>query len=602
MTTGTAAGSRRRDRFSSHLGREKLRLTIMGLLLPAFVGLQLYVPQLLGQFVDLALAGAGMAALRDVAVFFLVAALFRQLLGAAATYTGADLGWRVTNTLRADLAAHAFSLDLDWHRSRTPGELIERIDGDLTALGNFYSQFSVRVAGGLLLVLSVLVVLWLMDPWIGLSLTLVSVLEVVLILATRRRAEAATELERQSSAEFYSFIEERLAGIEDIRANGAGRHSLWRFNPVMRDYLRRSLVAWRSRMVAWLGAWGAYVIGLLLGMGLMIFFVLQGKHTVGAAFVVFQYLGILNEQIELVTQHMQELQKASAGLTRVRQLLAEEPKLPAGGTERLPAGPLALRFEHVTFSYPATVDLPARTTLADVSFSLRPGEVLGLLGRTGSGKTTMTRLLFRFYDPDSGSVKLGGHDLRRLTDDHLHSRVGLVTQDVQLFRATVRDNLTFFSADHSDAELRELLESLGLAAWLAALPDGLDTVIEAGGSNLSAGEAQLLALARVFLKDPGIVILDEPSSRLDPDTERRLGQAVDRLLRGRTAVIIAHRLETVARADSILIMSDGRVAEYGDRRRLAADPASRYARLLQTARGAGDLDRLLADGEGETDD
>lgn len=588
-----AAGSGR-QRLTDYFRKQGWRIALMGVLLLLFVGLQLYVPLLLGEFIDAAMGGAVAAVLRDIALTFLLAAVFRQLLGAGATVVSTDLGWRVTNSLRFDLAKHVFSMDIDWHKSRTPGEFIERIDGDLTALGNFFDQFAVRVLGGLLIVLSVLVVLWVIDPWIGLGLTLVSLLEVAVILRSRRRAEAASAEERASSAELFSFVEERLAGIEDLRANGAGPHSMWSFNPVMRSFHGKTLTAWRARMAAWLGAYGAYVLGLLVGMGLMILFVLQGKHTVGTAFIVFQYLGMLNDQIETVTQHMQELQKASAGMSRVREMLAAESSLRPAGNRQLQSGPLEVSFERVTFSYPARGELPASTTMRDVSFRLKPGEVLGLLGRTGSGKTTLTRLLFRFYDPVTGTVRLAGHDLRDLSEQSLRSGVGLVTQDVQLFQASVRDNLTFFARDHSDERLLELLSGLGLGGWLKTLPAGLDTIVSAGGSNLSAGESQLLALGRVFLKDPGLVILDEPSSRLDPDTERKLASAVDRLLEGRTAIIIAHRLDTVARADSILILDEGRVIEHGPRTRLAADPESRYARLLRASAGGAELDRLLA--------
>jgi ATP-binding cassette subfamily B protein len=221
--------------------------------------------------------------------------------------------------------------------------------------------------------------------------------------------------------------------------------------------------------------------------------------------------------------------------------------------------------------------------LHDVSFTLEPGRVLGLLGRTGSGKTTIARLLFRLYDPLAGEVRVGGVDPRHARLGALRARIGLVTQDVQLFEASLRDNLTFFDPAIEDEHLLGVLETLGLKSWLERLPQGLGTMISR--SSLSAGEAQLLALARVFIKDPGLVILDEASSRLDPATEALLERALNKLLEGRTAIIIAHRLQTVERADEILILDDGRILEHGSRRRLAADPESRFATLRRAGLG-----------------
>ena len=220
--------------------------------------------------------------------------------------------------------------------------------------------------------------------------------------------------------------------------------------------------------------------------------------------------------------------------------------------------------------------------LHDVSFTLEPGAVLGLLGRTGSGKSTLARLVLRFYDPLNGAVRWSGVDLRTVSLAQLRGRLGVVTQEVQLFHATVRDNLTLFDTDIRDEQIRQAISILGLDAWLATLPDGLDTLLAGGDSGLSAGEAQLLAFTRVFLRDPALVILDEASSRLDPATEQLVGRAVERLLSGRTAIVIAHRLRTVEHVDQIVILEHGRIIELGPRPVLAADPDSRLSALLRT--------------------
>jgi ATP-binding cassette subfamily B protein len=230
------------------------------------------------------------------------------------------------------------------------------------------------------------------------------------------------------------------------------------------------------------------------------------------------------------------------------------------------------------------IDLDAikEMVLCNIEFNLKPGRILGLLGRTGSGKTTITRLLFRLYDPDEGCIRLGGVDLRDLHIQELRRSVGMVTQNIQLFHATVRENLTFFDESVPDERVIQAIRDLGLWDWYSSLPKGLDTELESGGGGLSAGEAQLLAFTRIFLRDPGLVILDEATSRLDPATEHLIELAVDKLIQNRTAIIVAHRLGTVERADDILIIEDGEICEFGERLQLASDPDSRFYHLLET--------------------
>jgi ABC-type multidrug transport system fused ATPase/permease subunit len=235
----------------------------------------------------------------------------------------------------------------------------------------------------------------------------------------------------------------------------------------------------------------------------------------------------------------------------------------------------------VGFGYASGTDSSTHFRVNHVSFHLPPGQILGVIGRTGSGKSTLARLLLRLYDPQSGAIRLGGVDLRDVALADLRAHVGLVTQEVQLFQAGVRANVSFFAPANDDARLEKALRHLGLWDWVANLPNGLDTVL-GGAQGLSAGEAQLLAFARVFLKNPGLVILDEAGSRLDPATEQLLERAIDGLLANRSAIIIAHRLATVQRADLIMLLDNGQVVEFGPRAALAADPTSHFARLLRS--------------------
>jgi ATP-binding cassette subfamily B protein len=303
---------------------------------------------------------------------------------------------------------------------------------------------------------------------------------------------------------------------------------------------------------------------------------------------VFHYTELIRHPIDQIRTQMEDLQKAGAGIARVEELFAARTHLPETGTRRLPEGPLALEFENVSFAYRDEAS-NGEAVLEDVDLDMAPGRVLGLLGRTGSGKSTMARLITRLYDPSEGVIRIGGIDLREVEREGRRARIGMVTQEVQLFRASVRENLTFFDEQVADDRIWTVLLELGLGDWVYGLPNGLDTMLESGSGGLSAGQAQLLAFARIFLRDPGLVILDEASSRLDPATEMLIERAVDRLLENRTGIVIAHRLATVDRADDILILERGRIVEFGPRRELASDPESRFATLLRTG-----MEELLA--------
>ena len=560
----------------------RARVMLLSAVLLTGIACQAVNPQLIRAFIDRATSGGSRGGLLTLAAGFTALAVSHQILNVAATYIAEQVGWRATNELRADLADHLLRLDMGFHKGHTPGELIERVDGDVTTLSDFFASFVIRVLGNLVLVVAVLSLLWRESVWVGLTMTGWAVLVLVGMLAIQTVAIPWWKAMRARSAEFFGFLGEQLAGTEDVRASGGVPFMMHRFTRVMRAWLPEQV---RARM-GFAALWGWSILTyLIVGMALVFWLGWQGLQagtlTIGAVYLVFHYSDMMREPLEQIRRQMEVLQKAGAGIARVEDLLALRSRLEENGRATLPGGPLSVEFRRVSFAY-RDDESNGETVLQGVDLALAPGRVLGVLGRTGSGKSTMARLLTRLYDPGEGEVAVGGTPLPALAGGALRSRVAMVTQEVQLFRGSVRDNLTFFAPGGPDERLWEVLFSLGIGDWAAALPSGLDTILETGSAGISAGQAQLLAFARVFLRDPGLVILDEASSRLDPVTETLIERAVDRLLAGRTGVIIAHRLATVERADDILILEAGRVAEWGQRAALAADPASRFSALLRT--------------------
>ena len=578
------------------------RLLGLGTVLLAGIGLQLLPPQLMGRFLDMATTGSSLEALTRLAALVIGVVLVQQLCAVLAAYLGEAVAWTATNRLRHRLMEHCLHLDLAFHHARTPGEMIERLDSDVTVLANFFSQFVVLMVGNLLLLLGVLALLFQADWRIGLvGLTLALVL--LLTLARLRNLGIPyAAAHRQSNADLYAYLEERLGGIEEIRANGAVAYTMQRFYSLLRTVFHKSLLE------NWTFSIPFAVLTLLAAVGtagvLALSAALYGRNvmTIGTVYLVFHYTALLRTPINAITRQIEDLQRAGGSIVRLQELqgiasslkeegvqdragqIGAEDRHDASTPHRVTRRALAVTFEHVTFGY--TPDTPV---LHDISFQLQPGKTVGLLGRTGSGKSSLGRLLLRLYDPTQGRICLGheqADDLRQMSLAQVRQQVGLVTQHVELFQATLRDNLTFWNPAITDHQLDQVLHEVGLDQWLRTLPRGLDTLLTAGSGTLSAGEAQLIAFARIFLRNPGLVILDEASSRLDPVTAARLEGVQARLLAGpsgaRTALIIAHRLATVRSVDEIMILDKGRLVEHGPRCALEQNPHSRFAQLLQT--------------------
>ncbi len=562
------------------------RVIVLGLLVLFVTVSQIIAPFIVSNYIDLATKNKGLILFNDVlktlkfyGIVYSVLTVIQYSVNALNVYLAQSIAWTATNRLRYDLTEHCINLDMTFHNKYKPGELIERIDGDVNTLATFLSQFSVELITSAFLIIGIVVVFFIKSWLIGLFFLILLLASISTLYFLRNVAVRNWQKQRQTDSELYGMIEEGLANIEDVKANGGEYYVMNKFFEKSRKnyhYFNRAILKeqWYE-----LALWGIVAISNVLVFAPAIPAIRNANISLGTIFLFQMLAALLIRPIIRISRQLQLLQQAGASIKRINSFLKFETKIKDSGTAKLDRSALSVEFDNVFFSYNNT-DL----VLNGVSFKLDPTKSLGLIGHTGSGKTTISRLIFRLYDIDDkkGKILLNDINIKEIELEELRKQIAYVPQDVQLFHATLRDNISFFNKKIKDEKIRQILFDLGLEKWYNRLPNGLDTVMLSEFSGLSAGEEQLLALARAFVKSPNLVILDEASSRLDPATEKLIEEAIDKLLMNRSAIIIAHRLSTLKKVDDILILDKGKVVEYGNREKLANDSSSYYYRLLKT--------------------
>lgn len=549
----------------------------LGALVAASSALSLAGPLVVRRIVDIATEGGADAAGRitRAALLFLGIAVATQLIMVTVAWVATVTAWRTTNTIRLTMARHVLGLDHEFHRTHTPGELIQRVDGDVTSVSDFLGRVVPKITGAAAVVAGMLVVLAVIDWRLAVGAAVYVAAAGAVVVRGRHRAVGESSDEMGAYAALYGGIEERLTAAEDLRANGAGRHAMWRFIDESGRTMRSSVRRESAFLRLWWAVQGALSIGSVAALVAGTALVSAGAISVGTAFLLFQYVLLLERPLEDVVHELETIQKANGAMVRVIDLLAVEPAVVDDGTVTPPAGPLSVDFHHLGFDYG-----DGEAVLDDIHLTLAAGRSMGIVGRTGSGKTTLSRLVLRLVEATGGELRLGGVPIAEIPMAALRRRVAMIPQEVELFSGTIRDNVTLFDTAPTDAAVERALEQAGLGALVAA---GIHRELGAGGAGLSAGEAQLLALARVWLRDPDLVVLDEATARVDPETEARLDAAVTALMADRTTLVIAHRLSTLRHVDEILVLDRGRVLEHGPRDVLAADATSRFHHLLEVA-------------------
>ena len=563
-------------RLLPYLGKDRRRLGLTLLLLIPVAFAAAVQPLLVGQAISVLrreptlgwLDGMPVAAaLRLLVLLLLLAVMLRLGLQGIQTFNVQAVGQRLTARIRNDLFAHAMSLSLRFH-DRTPvGKLLTRLTSDVDALAEVFGSGAVGVLADLVTLLVIAVTMISIEWRLGLLLLVSQVPVVFGILWLQGRYRKANYRVREELSQLNADLQENLQGLEVVQMFRREAANSARFAQVTNAYREAvtgtilyessisALIEWVAlsaiAVVLALGGW--MVLGSAMGLGTLTTFILYSQR--------------LFDPLRQLAERFTQIQGGLTAVERIGELL-EQPieiaDLPAGdrtaaairsGSERASAGEVI--FEQVSFSY-----RPDDPILSDLSFRIAPGEHVALVGPTGSGKTTVIRLLCRLYEPQRGRILLDGIDIRQLPIPTLRQRLGVVLQDTFLFSGNVADNLRLDAPISSD-QLQGLCAELGLDPLLRRLPDGLATELRERGGNLSSGERQLLSVARVAIRDPSVLVMDEATAFMDPSTEATLQRDLDKLLHGRTAIVIAHRLATVEASDRILVLRKGHLIEQG---------------------------------------
>ena len=563
-------------RLLPYLGRDRRRLGLTLLLLIPVAFAAAVQPLLVGQAISVLrreptlgwLDGMPVAAaLRLLVLLLLLAVMLRLGLQGIQTFNVQAVGQRLTARIRNDLFAHAMALSLRFH-DRTPvGKLLTRLTSDVDALAEVFGSGAVGVLADLVTLLVIAVTMISIEWRLGLLLLVSQVPVVFGILWLQGRYRKANYRVREELSQLNADLQENLQGLEVVQMFRREAANSARFAQVTNAYREAvtgtilyessisALIEWVAlsaiAVVLALGGW--MVLGSTMGLGTLTTFILYSQR--------------LFDPLRQLAERFTQIQGGLTAVERIGELL-EQPieiaDLPASdrtaaairsGSERASAGEVI--FEQVSFSY-----RPDDPILSDLSFRIAPGEHVALVGPTGSGKTTVIRLLCRLYEPQQGRILLDGIDIRQLPIPTLRQRLGVVLQDTFLFSGNVADNLRLDAPISSD-QLQGLCAELGLDPLLRRLPDGLATELRERGGNLSSGERQLLSVARVATRDPSVLVMDEATAFMDPSTEATLQRDLDKLLHGRTAIVIAHRLATVEASDRILVLRKGHLIEQG---------------------------------------
>jgi ATP-binding cassette subfamily B protein len=543
-------------------------------------GLMIAGPALIGYGIDQGVGKGDVDVVTKAALLFIVAAAGAYVLGRAAILGVARIGEAFLRDVRERVFHHIMDLSMGFFDRTRTGLLVSRMTADVEALQDLVGQGLAVFLVSVSLIVGTMVAMLLMSWQLALiTLALMPILLAATIWFRRASSRAYLRVRDRVGGTLIA-LQEGLAGVRVIQAFDQTDRTVWDFTRTSHEQYLTSVGAERiaAIYVAIVELVQGVAFALIIGLGA--FLASDGDVTVGVVTAFVLYLNNLFEPIQQLTQVFNSLQQAGAALKKLYGLLDEQLDLtePEQPVELPFAGDLVV--DNVSFQYAPQLG----PVLRDVSLTLENGKRLVLVGPTGAGKSTLAKLMARFYDPTDGAIRFGGVDLRNVDEATLRKRIVVIPQEGFLFTGTIRDNLQMAAPDADDARIRSALDDLGLTERFDNFLKGLDTPVETRGTNFSAGERQLVSVARAGLIDPSVLVLDEATSSLDPGTELLLDRALERLMAGRTVVVIAHRLTTAERADMVAVVDEGRLVEVGTHDELVARDG-RYAGLYASWSG-----------------
>jgi ABC-type multidrug transport system fused ATPase/permease subunit len=568
------ADLRRRWRATRGRGR-KLRGLIellrpyRGRVVMAFVALifataaSLAPPPLAKLAIDQGITPKDLGTLNLVVVAFVVSALVYWGASYAQTYLVGWVGQRALQDLRIELFAHLQTLSVGFYSRRSAGAIISRLTNDVQALDQLVSDGVVTLFGSSLTLIGTAAILFWLDGELALLTLLIFPVLGIASFVFRIISADAYRITREKIAAITGYLQETLSGIRVVRAFAQEP----RHKQVFADLNEENRQA--NMTTVYLNASyfpGVELLSALATAGILLYGgvqAIQGDVTVGVLVAFVAALNNFFDPIQQLSQLYTTYQAGMAALDKIFELLDQEPDL-ADGEHELPRLRGEITFDHVVFSY------GEGEALCDIDLTVPPGQTVALVGATGAGKSTLAKLIARFYDPTSGRILIDGHDLRDVAASSLRSQMGIVPQEAFLFSGTIGDNIAFGRVDATREEVEDAARAVGAHDFIVALENGYDTEVGERGAQLSAGQRQLVAFARALIADPRILVLDEATSNVDIHTESKIEAGLRRLLGGRTAIVIAHRLSTIQRAGRIVVLDHGRIVEQGTHDELIA--------------------------------